>query len=67
MSELTAAVNACNMANVTVYTVDIHGIGKLAEALPEHSNGLLAGLRQKLLTPVSFLMSSAVAKTTMCS
>ena len=34
MSELTAAVNACNMANVTVYTVDIHGIGKLRRGFP---------------------------------
>ena len=56
MSELTAAVNACNMANVTIYTVDVRGIGRLAQALPEqHSNSVLAGLRQKLLTPVSFL------------
>ena len=55
MSELNAAVNACNMANVTVYTVDVRGIGHLAQALPEHSNGMLAGLRQKLLAPVSFL------------
>ncbi len=46
MSELTAAVNACNMANVTVYTLDVHGIGKLAEASPEPSNrlGLVASL-----------------------
>jgi len=56
MSELTAAVNACNMANVTVYTVDVRGIGRLAQALPEQrSNSVFAGLRQKLLTPVSFL------------
>jgi VWFA-related protein len=54
MSELTAAVNACNMANVTVYTVDVRGIGKLAQALPEHSNGVLANLREKLLAPGSF-------------
>lgn len=54
MSELTAAVNACNMANVTVYTVDVRGIGKLAQALPEHSNGVLASLREKLLAPASF-------------
>ena len=32
MQELTAAVNACNMANVTVYTVDVRGIGHLAQA-----------------------------------
>lgn len=55
MAELTAAVNACNMANVTVYTVDVRGIGHLAQALPEHSNGMLAGLRQKLLAPLSVL------------
>ena len=57
MSELTAAVNACNMANVTVYTVDVRGIGKLAQTLPEHSNGVLASLREKLLAPASFQSS----------
>ena len=54
MSELTAAVNACNMANVTVYTVDVRGIGKLAQAVPEHPNSVLASLREKLLAPVAF-------------
>ena len=54
MSELTAAVNACNMANVTVYTVDIHGIGKLAEASPARPAGVMAGLRQTLLGAWSF-------------
>ena len=60
MSELTAAVNACNMANVTVYTVDVRGIGKLAQALPERPAGLglLAGLREKLLGPLSFFAES---------
>ena len=45
MNELTAAVNACNMANVTVYTLDVRGIGRLAEAAPEPPAGLLAGFR----------------------
>ena len=55
MSELTAAVNACNMANVTVYTVDIHGIGKLlAEASPARPAGVMSGLRQSLLGAWSF-------------
>lgn len=54
ISELTAAVNACNMANVTVYTVDVRGIGKLAEALPDRSKAILASVRQKMFTPVSF-------------
>ena len=49
MSELTAAVNACNMANVTVYTVDVRGMGKIAQALPERPAGLVAGLRRALL------------------
>jgi len=53
MSELTAAVNACNMANVTIYTVDVRGIGKIAQVLPERPT-VLAGLRQKLLGPLSF-------------
>ena len=55
MAELTAAVNACNMANVTVYTVDGPGHRASRTGFPEHSNGMLAGLRQKLLAPVSFL------------
>jgi VWFA-related protein len=59
MSELTAAVNACNMANVTVYTVDVRGVGRIAEAFPEHPAGLLAGLRRKFLDPVVFLSESA--------
>ncbi|MBZ5633467.1 MAG: VWA domain-containing protein [Acidobacteriia bacterium] len=54
ISELTAAVNACNMANVTVYTVDVHGIGKLAQASPERPAGVMAGLRQTLLGALSF-------------
>jgi len=63
MSELTAAVNACNMANVTVYTLDVRGIGKLAQSAPEHSITLLAGLREKLRTPVSFLNVNGGALT----
>jgi VWFA-related protein len=55
MADLNAAVNACNMANVTVYTVDVRGVGRVAQALPEHSAGALAGLRRTLLAPVSFL------------
>jgi VWFA-related protein len=61
MSELNAAVNACNMANVTVYTVDVSGVGRLAQAFPERPAGLLAGLRRTLLEPVSFLGESAAA------
>lgn len=63
MSELTAAVNACNMANVTVYTVDIHGIGKLAEIVPARAQeGVLAGLRGKLLAPLSSLSENLASE-----
>jgi VWFA-related protein len=55
VSELTAAVNACNMANVTVYTVDVRGIGKIAEALPERPSGVRAGLRQSLLNRLALV------------
>ena len=61
MADLNAAVNACNMANVTVYTVDVRGVGRIAEASPEHPSGLLAGLHRTLLQPVSFLGESAAA------
>lgn len=65
MSELTAAVNACNMANVTVYTVDVRGIGKIAQAFPERPTaGMLAGLRQKLLGPLSFSIENAFDEKT---
>ena len=60
MSYLDATVDACNMANVTVYTVDVRGV-RVAQALPEHSTGPLAGLRRTLLAPVSFLGESAAA------
>jgi hypothetical protein len=63
MSELTAAVNACNMANVTVYTVDVRGIGKIAQAIPERPTGVLAGLREKLLGPLSFSVENTSVKT----
>ncbi len=59
MSDLNAAVNACNMANVTVYTVDVRGVGRIAEVLPERPAGLLAGLRRTLLEPASFLADNA--------
>lgn len=59
MADLTAAVNACNMANVTVYTVDVSGVGRLAQALPERPAGVLASLRRTLLEPVSFLGESS--------
>ena len=58
MSELNATVNACNMANVTVYTVDVRGVGRLAQAFPERPTGLLAGLRRTLLEPMSYLGES---------
>lgn len=48
MSDLTAAVNACNMANVTVYTVDVRGVGRIAEAFPERPAGVFASFRQAL-------------------
>lgn len=64
MSELTAAVNACNMANVTVYTVDVRGIGKIAQALPERPAGVLAGLREKLLGPLSFSVENTPVENT---
>ena len=46
MPDLTAAVNACNMANVTVYTVDVRGVGRLAQDLPERPAGVFASFRQ---------------------
>ena len=55
MADLNATVAACNMANVTVYTVDVRGVARIAQALPEHSSGPLAGLRRSLLAPVSVL------------
>jgi VWFA-related protein len=61
MSDLNAAVNACNMANVTVYTVDVRGVGRIAQTLPERPSGLLAGLRRTLLKPVSFLGDTAAS------
>jgi len=60
MSELNATVNACNTANITVYTVDVRGIGRLAQVLPEHPAGVLASLRQKILAPVSLLNGNDV-------
>ncbi len=57
MSHLNATVDACNMVNVTVYTVDVKGV-RGAQALLEHSAGPLAGLRRTLLAPVSFLSES---------
>ena len=53
MAELTLAVNACNMANVTVYSVDVRGIGRIAQVFPEHPAGSVAGLRQTLLQSFS--------------
>jgi VWFA-related protein len=61
MADLKAAVDGCNMANVTVYTVDVRGVARVAQALPEHSAGALAGLRRTLLAPVSFLGESAAS------
>jgi len=59
MPELTAAVNACNMANVTIYTVTVQGVGRLAQTFPERSAGLLAGLRRTVLEPLSSLGENA--------
>jgi hypothetical protein len=61
MADLNAAVNACNMANVTVYTVDVRGVGRIGQVFPERPSGVLAGLRRTLLEPVSFLGESAAA------
>ncbi len=61
MSDLNDAVNACNMANVTVYTVDVRGVGRIAQTFPERPSGLLAGLRRTLLEPVSFLGDTAAS------
>jgi VWFA-related protein len=57
MTELTATINACNMANVTIYSVDARGLGRIADASPQHQDGLFAGLHRAILDPFTAALS----------
>ena len=58
MSAVTAAVNACNRANVAIYPLDVRGLGSLRGALPT-PGALWAGLLSR--TGAAFSVWPAVS------